>query len=84
MSQKIRLSWCVEDGYVGKDRPKTSLLDMDDLLDSCETTKEAEQYLNEFIHEEFMNKISWYCDFSEALAKFDELKARRKEEERDV
>lgn len=84
MSEEIKLIWGVEDGYAGKDRPQTSYIDMDELLDSCDTTKQAEEYLSEFIQEEFLNSICWYCDFSEALAKFDELKAKRKEEERDV
>lgn len=53
----MRVTWQVEDGYVGGSRPHTTVIDDEDLEDLDE--KEREERIDEFIEEDFRNKVSW-------------------------
>lgn len=54
----MRITWEVEDGYVGKSRPQFTEID-DDELAECETGEEKEKLISSYIQEDFNNNISW-------------------------
>lgn len=54
----MRVTWQVDDGYVGG-RPQYTEID-DEELAEYETEEEKEQFISECIQEDFDNKISWY------------------------
>ena len=54
----MEITWEVEDGYIGKSRPQTTIVP-DDELDELETGLEKEKLIEEYIQEDFANKISW-------------------------
>lgn len=60
---KIKITWEIEDGYVGKSRPHNSIFNSDYYMDDDEWNDLSEEnkeiYINEFLQEEFNNKISW-------------------------
>lgn len=59
----MRVTWQVEDGYVGGSRPHTTVIDDEDLEDLDE--KERDERIDEFIEEDFRNKVSWVILSSE-------------------
>lgn len=53
------VTWEVEDGYVGKSAPhKTEIPDF--VLDACENDQEKQTVIDEYVQEDFNQKISWY------------------------
>lgn len=60
MSDMIEVRWEIEDGYVGKARPQSFKIDMDDMVRSCETAEEAARYIDDALQQDFEDKISWY------------------------
>lgn len=58
MSGEIELSWQVEDGYAGGARPQTTYFDAAE-FEGCESREEVQNLLEELMHEELMNKVSW-------------------------
>jgi hypothetical protein len=61
---KIKINWEIEDGYIGKSRPQKSIFNSNDYVDDAEwnelSEQEKENYIDEFMQEEFLNKIIWY------------------------
>ena len=55
----MRVLWEVDDGYAGKSRPQTTIIDDND-LEACETDEERELLINQEIQFDFEQKISWY------------------------
>lgn len=59
---KLDITWEVEDGYAGKSRPQHSIFDTDEdcveIWDEL-TDEEKSELIDEFIQEEFYNKISF-------------------------
>lgn len=53
----MRVTWQVEDGYVGGSRPHTTVIDDEDMEDLDE--KEREEFITERIDEDFRETISW-------------------------
>jgi hypothetical protein len=79
-SEKFRVEWDVEDGYVGGSRPQVlsvSLCEFDG--DSLE---EIVQYIEQSIQDDFDEKVSWYSHNYKEVAReiFDRLKETREEE----
>ncbi len=50
--------WEVADGYAGGSRPHTTTID-DDELEECETEEERQDLINDYIQNDFDQKISW-------------------------
>jgi len=78
----MKITWEVDDGYIGGKRPQSTEVDDDDLRD-CETFEEARELINDVIQEAFENEITWYLtDESDVLVQLDEMfKDREGEEE---
>lgn len=55
----IIIIWEAEDGYVGKSRPQETRIPRRD-WDDCETQAEKDALIEEYVEEDFRNKISWY------------------------
>lgn len=53
-----KVIWKVDDGYVNNG-PHVTTIDKND-LDECETEEERQQYIEECIHQDFENNVSWY------------------------
>jgi len=54
----MRITWQVDDGYVGG-RPQHTEID-DEELEECETEDEKRALIEDIIQEEFYQKISFY------------------------
>lgn len=54
---KLRFKWEVDDGYVGRDRPQTTSVDVSEIND-CETLEEAVALVEDAIQSDFEQKIS--------------------------
>lgn len=54
----MKVTWEIDDGYVGKTRPHTTDVD-DDELAECETEDEREDLIAEFIEADFRREITW-------------------------
>ena len=54
----MRVTWEVEDGYVGKSRPQFTDIN-DEELAECETEEEKQQLINDIVQSDFENSISW-------------------------
>ncbi len=54
----MKITWEVEDGYIGKSRPQHTEID-DDEISECDTEKEKEEFIAECIEEDFKQTISW-------------------------
>lgn len=82
MSDRIEISWQVEDGYVGKSRPQRTLIEVED-LEFCETEDEVEQLIYDAIGDDFVQTISWAISdgLEEAKIAWAELMKERREEE---
>ena len=56
----MRIRWEVEDGYVGKDRPHYTDIPDSEIEDL--EGEELENYIEEWVREEFEQNISYYWD----------------------
>lgn len=54
----MRITWEIEDGYVGRSAPHYTEVD-DDELDECETDEEREELISETVHEDFLRTVTW-------------------------
>lgn len=54
----MKVCWQVEDGYVGPSRPQYTEVP-DDELAEMETETEREELIDEYVQEDFMQKITW-------------------------
>ena len=61
--EKIKVRWEVEDGYVGKSRPQTTIIDIEQLMDIEEweamTEDKKREFIEEIVQEDFEQKISF-------------------------
>lgn len=55
----MKITWEVDDGYVGKSAPHVTEID-DDELAECETEDEREWFIQECIHEDFLRTVTWH------------------------
>jgi len=69
----MRVTWEVEDGYVGKSRPQYTEINDSEILE-CETREERLQFIADAVQEDFDNGIMWgYSSDVDAL--LDEVEA---------
>lgn len=54
----MKIRWEVEDGYVGKSRPQQTVIP-DDEIAQCNTPEERERLIEDYVREDFQNKISY-------------------------
>ena len=54
----MKITWEVEDGYCGKSRPQHTIID-DDELAYCETEEDREKLIEDTIHGDFIQNITW-------------------------
>ena len=54
----MKIRWEVDDGYVGKSRPQYTEID-DEELAECSDDEERQQLIDEYVQQDFENKISW-------------------------
>lgn len=75
---KVTVKWQASDGYVDKDRPQFTEIEVGDFtgLD----VKAAKELFNEIMQEEFLQTVNWECDHYDgsvaeimAAAKADEV-----------
>jgi hypothetical protein len=59
MATKFKVRWQVSDGYVGGARPQSFNIDIDEMVENCETETEALQYLDDAVHDDFDNTVSY-------------------------
>jgi len=62
--KKIKIKWEVEDGYVGKQRPQSTTIDIEKEIMSEEdwnalTKDEKEEIIEQAVEEDFKQKISF-------------------------
>jgi hypothetical protein len=57
---KVTVNWEVEDGYMGKSRPQSFDMDLED-FEGCEDHDDYEKALDVAVQEEFNNNISWFA-----------------------
>lgn len=56
----MKIRWEVEDGYAGKSRPHYTEIPDEELEDM--TDQEQEDFIEEWVSEEFAKKISFYWE----------------------
>lgn len=54
----MKVIWEVEDGYVGKSRPQTTIVP-DDELAECVSEEKRQKLIEAYVDEDFRNKITW-------------------------
>jgi len=62
MAKMIKANWQVSDGYAGKSRPQSTDIDLDEVVDSCDTYEEFDKFVEEAIQDDFDNTIRWSLD----------------------
>ena len=55
----MKVTWAVDDGYIGKDRPQHSEIPDDEWIE-CQTDEQKQDLIDSYIQEDFEMKISWY------------------------
>ncbi len=54
----MKVTWTIDDGYVGARREHTTDVDDDDLAE-CETLQDREELISEYIEEDFRRAVCW-------------------------
>lgn len=54
----MKVTWEVEDGYVGKDRPQETTVP-DDELAECETEEQKQALIEQYVQDAFEVEITW-------------------------
>jgi hypothetical protein len=74
--KKIRVSWEVEDGYVGKSRPQHTDIPLSEFEDDM-TAEEMEQTIDTAIQEDFEDRIAWggHYSLSDVIAEVRRLRS---------
>jgi non-homologous end joining protein Ku len=54
----MTIKWEVDDGYIGKSRPQFVEID-DDELAECDTEEEERVLIDEYVQEDFAQKVSF-------------------------
>lgn len=68
MSNKIKVRWEIEDGYMGGSRPQSFSIDLGEMVDSCQDEDEARRYLEEELDSALQERVSWVCpNFDEVI-----------------
>lgn len=60
----MKVTWEVDDGYVGGSRPQTVEVDDNELAD-CENEEQRRQLIEDYVQEDFENKVTWYITHEE-------------------
>lgn len=55
----MEVKWQVDDGYAGPARPQYTKVP-DEELAECESEQEREDLINDYVSEDFLQKITWY------------------------
>lgn len=75
----MKISWEVEDGYVGKLRPQYTEVP-DDEIAECETVEEADALIEEYVCGDFDYTITWcFSNYENMIKEVEELIKRSKE-----
>jgi len=54
----MKVKWEVSDGYIGNSRPQyTEVPDCE--LEYCETPEERQNLINDYVNDDFVEKITW-------------------------
>lgn len=61
MPESVEVHWGIEDGYVSGGRSHSTVIPVEDLVNSCDTEEEVSGVLCELIQEDFEQKVmpSW-------------------------
>lgn len=76
----MKITWGVEDGYVGKSRPHVLEIPDNEISACCDTVDEVKSFIEENVQSDFDNTVSWVItdgldeDDMVALMKKDEVK----------
>lgn len=62
----MKVTWEVDDGYVGPSRPQHTEIDECDIED-CGDTDEAMRMIEDMIQEDYDQNINWYLKNSERI-----------------
>lgn len=65
MADKIKVNWEAYDGYVGRSRPQSFTLQLDDLGDGGEQS--ARDSLYEIMDEELRARVAWHLKNEEEI-----------------
>lgn len=72
----MKVTWQVDDGYVGGSRPQYSNIPDDDILE-CESEEEILDLISEWIEEDYSQNITWHFDNKDRmLEEIRELKSK--------
>lgn len=55
----MTVTWEIDDGYAGGNRPHETEID-DDELAECETIEDKKQLIREYVQSDFSANIDWY------------------------
>ena len=59
----MKVTWVVEDGYVGKSRPQTTVIPDEDFQDFdgviCENKEERQEIIERAVQDDFDANITW-------------------------
>ncbi len=55
---EMKITWEIEDGYLGGSRPQRTFIPDEDLAE-CETDEERESLIRECINDDFADRIHW-------------------------
>jgi len=79
----MKVTWEVDDGYVGGSRPHTTNIDELDIED-CEDIDEAMEMVRDMIQEDYDQKINWFITKEEEIKnKIADILENKKDEEED-
>ena len=62
--EKIEITWYVEDGYAGKDRPQHLYVRLSD-FEFCSSQREVDDILAEMLDDALKERASWGCPRAE-------------------
>ena len=62
----LKITWEVDDGYVGKSRPQFAIIPEDE-LEGYDDPEEREEFINEWVQDEFEMSIGWSITNTEEL-----------------
>jgi hypothetical protein len=57
----INITWHIEDGCAGDNRPQNAWFDPDDFED-CDSEESVNEMLSQCLQEEFEQRVSWCAD----------------------
>lgn len=63
----MKVRWSVDDGYVGKSRPQYTNISLEEIPDDIEDLESLMEYVNDYIYEDFISRISFGVEDAEEL-----------------